>query len=114
MSNYSKITRHPVTAKFEVARYRDDYFGSHLYGVEFSDGRTYPIAQVEAEQIKEFWVADVINAIKSYYGDDDEQVVDFLDVLNSEYRDRWERDPDGGEGAADYYVTKFSGKAKRA
>ena len=42
MSNYSALTRHPVTGTAEVADWIDDYFGRHRYGVLFkSDGRIF-------------------------------------------------------------------------
>ena len=42
MSNYSALTRHPVTGIAEVADWIDDYFGRHRYGVLFkSDGRIF-------------------------------------------------------------------------
>jgi hypothetical protein len=38
MSNYLQTTKNPLTGKWEVARWIDDYFGRHQYGVEFEGG----------------------------------------------------------------------------
>lgn len=38
MSTFARLTKHPDTGKFEKAIWHDDYFGHHLYGVEFEDG----------------------------------------------------------------------------
>ena len=39
MSNFKKITRHPVTGLLKIAEWLDDYFGPHEYGVRF-EGNT--------------------------------------------------------------------------
>ena len=42
MSNYSALTRHPVTGAIEMADWLDDHDGKHRYGVRFpSDGKIY-------------------------------------------------------------------------
>lgn len=41
MSSYQRETKHPITGKWEVAWWLDDYFGSHHYGVKFSDGEVF-------------------------------------------------------------------------
>lgn len=38
MSSYLSTTKHPTTGRWEIARWLDDYFGRHQYGVEFEDG----------------------------------------------------------------------------
>ena len=35
MSTYIRLTKHPVTKKYEPAVWIDDYFGQHNYGVQF-------------------------------------------------------------------------------
>lgn len=49
MSTYSKITKNPKTGKFEEARWIDDYFGPHHYGVEFQDGTVIDPWEVDLE-----------------------------------------------------------------
>lgn len=39
MSNFYKVTKHPITGKWEKATWLDNYFGGHHYGVKFSDGQ---------------------------------------------------------------------------
>lgn len=47
MSNYQKTTQHPVTKKWQLATWRDDYFGRHNYGVEFpNDIKVYDVRKV--------------------------------------------------------------------
>ena len=36
MSTYNKLTKHPLTKKWETATWVDDYYGSHKYGVCFA------------------------------------------------------------------------------
>lgn len=38
MSSFLRNTKHPKTGKVETARWHDDHFGPHRYGVEFEDG----------------------------------------------------------------------------
>jgi hypothetical protein len=104
MSNYSKITRHPITGTYEKADYQDDWFGPHMYGVLFtSDKKIYPIEQVNNAQLKEFWAEDVLEAFMAYVGEDsaspEMDLLVFLEYLDYAYKARWERDPNGGEGA---------------
>lgn len=95
MSTYSQITRHPQTGNWEKAKWIDDYFGHHIYGVHFeSDGKVYATEQVERAQLKEFWVQDVLDTIV----DLDIDEITFLNLLQDKYKARWERDPAGGEG----------------
>lgn len=107
MSSYSKITRHPQTLQWEVAQYMDDYFGPHIYGVFFpSDQKTYPIELVEKMQLKEFWAADVFDALRSGFGFDDNKILKFIDCLQTAYKDRWNADPIEGGGAVEHYKNK--------
>ncbi len=103
MSTYTKITKHPQTGIYEQATYCDDYFGPHIYGVLFkSDGKTYPLDLVESKQIYDFWKDDVINAYKicrPYEKVEDEEILIFLDAIESQYRNRWKLDPETGNGA---------------
>lgn len=110
MSTYSKITRHPQTGEYEKARWIDDYYGPHLYGVEFaSDDKVYPEDMVAKAQLKEFWAADVIGAFKKVQAKaGSKTVIAFLEALNEEYKERWDRDPEGGEGAGDHYKSKYN------
>lgn len=106
MSDYSKITRHPNTGVYENAKYRDDYFGTHMYGVFFpSDNKVYPLEQVSKAQLKEFWAEDVLEAFRLYIGEDsmtpEGDLLVFLGYLDKAYKARWDRDPLGGEGAAE-------------
>jgi|GEM_PF-2637781 len=39
MSNYQMPTKHPITHKWEIADWIDDYFGGHKYGVKFSNDK---------------------------------------------------------------------------
>lgn len=41
MSTYTRETKNPLTGKYEVAVWMDDYFGHHNYGVKFPDGTIY-------------------------------------------------------------------------
>jgi len=41
MSNYYQNTKHPVTGKYEVAEWLDNYYGQHRYGVRVKDGKVY-------------------------------------------------------------------------
>lgn len=47
MSNYQQETQNPLTKKWEMATWMDDYFGHHNYGVRFSDGTIYNPREVE-------------------------------------------------------------------
>lgn len=47
MSNYNCKARHPETLKAETAYWIDNYFGSHKYGVKFSDGKVFRESEVE-------------------------------------------------------------------
>lgn len=59
MSNYQAPAYHPRTGELQDAMFLDDYFGKHLYGVQFADGKIYPADYVkvprhdEPEQPKE-------------------------------------------------------------
>jgi len=109
MSNYSEITRHPLTGVYHVAEWTDDYFGPHRYGVRFPDDPVvYPAEQVAQKQLKEFWVADVLETLRATKVLNDEQIVAFFNDLNRSYKARWKRDPVGGEGAVDYYRGKYT------
>lgn len=119
MSNYTKITRHPQMKHYEVAEYLDDYFGHHLYGVKFADGKVYPIDQVERTQLQEFWAEDVIAAFRSYIHTysgvvAEQDVLNFLGRLDQAYHNRWKRDPHGGEGAVDNFRKKVQIEIKEA
>jgi hypothetical protein len=35
MSHYFRMTKHPVTGRFEIAEWYDSYFGGRTYGVRF-------------------------------------------------------------------------------
>ncbi len=49
MSTYMKMSKNPKNGKWEYATWRDDYFGSHHYGVEFKDGEVYDPEKTEIE-----------------------------------------------------------------
>jgi hypothetical protein len=103
MSTYKKITKNPSTGLYENATWHDDYFGRHLYGVEFSDGKIYPPDYLR-DEVKHYWAEDVKKAFGAYMFKyhapfSDENVVDFLNLLSDEYKARWKRDPASGEGA---------------
>lgn len=107
MSSYAKITKHPNTGKYALARWIDDYFAPHFYGVKFpDDDKVYPAEFVEERQIHDFWAEDVINAYKYVLGfaASDENVITFLNQTEKEYKDRWRRDPLTGGGATELSV----------
>lgn len=109
MSSYKQATRNPQTGQYETAEWRDDYFGSHIYGVYFpSNEKTYPVEMVEAKAIYDFWKDDVLEARRrELYGDEDQDWTDemegaevaFLNLVEESYKRRWKRDPETGEGA---------------
>lgn len=116
MSDYKRITRHPTTGKYQIAQWKDDYFGKHRYGVQFGNEIiVYPADQVAEAQLKEFWVDDVLVAFRVYLEqlDDiapdmmDDELVRFLSNLQAAYEARWERDPINAEGAVNHYLTKY-------
>jgi len=39
MSNYIKKTKNPWTGEWEMAEWKDDFFGQHNYGVMFPSNR---------------------------------------------------------------------------
>ena len=42
MSDFNDVTRHPISKQWEIARWFDNHFGDHNYGVWFSsDDKTY-------------------------------------------------------------------------
>ncbi len=41
MSNFFHTARNPKTGKTEMAEFLDDYYGRHIYGVRFPDGKVY-------------------------------------------------------------------------
>jgi hypothetical protein len=43
------MSKNPKTGKWEMATWRDDYFGQHHYGVEFPDGEIYDEEKIEIE-----------------------------------------------------------------
>lgn len=104
MSTYTKITRHPLTGEFAMATWRDDYFGPHLYGVEFpADSVVYPSEQVSNSQLETLWFDDVTQGLRNYLLGDpqevEEKILKILEKINEAYKDRWKRDPVLGEGA---------------
>lgn len=104
MSTYTEVARHPQTGLYEVAKFHDDYFGPRLYGVEFpSDGKVYPKDLVDKKHVYTFWVEDVKQAFEMLNGWED--LSDFLNYIEDEYKARWQRDPIGGEGATDWLNT---------
>lgn len=50
MSNFMRKTKHPETDKIEDAEWLDNYFGGHLYGVRFSDGKVFREEEITDEQ----------------------------------------------------------------
>lgn len=48
MSNFIKSTRRPDTGAYELAEWIDDYFGRHLYGVRFKDGKVFKEEEILA------------------------------------------------------------------
>jgi len=107
MSTYQQITKHPWTGKYEDAIWIDDYFGPHLYGVRFpSDDRVFPPDMIQDKEIYDFWSEDVIRAFQWFITNDEgenvyEATIRFLNRVQYEYKKRWERDPDTGEGATE-------------
>lgn len=107
MSSYAKITKHPTTGEYALARWIDDYFAPHYYGVKFpNDDKVYPAEFVEERQIHDFWAEDVINAYKYVLGfaASDENVIKFLNQIQKEYHARWRNDPLTGGGATELSI----------
>ena len=50
MSNFKRMTIHPVTKKIEDAEWIDDHFGRHRYGVRFPDGKVFTSFDVNAAE----------------------------------------------------------------
>lgn len=102
MSTYTKITKHPQTGDYEKATWHDNYFGQHIYGVEFpSDGKVYPTDIVEAKQVYDLWADDVMKAYEVMLQKQNGTLVDFLNEIQSQYKKRWEKDPVTGDGATE-------------
>lgn len=102
MSDFSRVTRHPNNSQYAVARWHDNYFGAHRYGVEFpGDAVVYPASQVEEAQLKEFWADDVLATLRDSQitALTEPQIVQWLEDLQVTYKDRWNRDPATGEAA---------------
>lgn len=112
MSTYKKITRHPNNGAYFNATWHDDYFGHHLYGVEFpGDKVVYPLDMIEKAQLKEFWVEDVLKGFQGFLetinrknvgvctDETERDIIELLKCINIAYKQRWERDPIEGEGA---------------
>lgn len=107
MSNYARVTKHPVTGKYSKAEWLDNYFAPHYYGVKFPDDeKVYPAEFVEERQIHDFWADDVINAFRYVMGLEakDELLVAFLNQIEKEYKARWQLDPISGNGATEKSV----------
>lgn len=41
MSSFKRMTLNPMTDRYEMALWLNDYFGRHKYGVKFADGTVY-------------------------------------------------------------------------
>lgn len=54
MSNFT-ATKHPVTGEIQEARWLDDYFGRHRYGVRFPDGSVFRESEIEIEDREPKW-----------------------------------------------------------
>lgn len=107
MSSYAKITKHPTTGEYALARWIDDYFAPHYYGVKFpDDDKVYPAEFVSERQIHDFWAEDVINAYKyvSDFEGNNQAVITFLNQIEKEYKERWRRDPLTGGGATELSI----------
>lgn len=115
MSTYKQVTRHPQTGVYEYATWHDDYFGPHVYGVEFpSDRKVYPIDLVNSKKIETFWANDIIGALNEWARFSERQTLsDFLNIVEEHYKARWERDPVGGEGAVDWLQRLTGEKVKK-
>ncbi len=65
MSTYFKHTKHPITGEWENAQWIDDYYGSHLYAVQFpSDGKVFDVRTTEFEtrqNINCYWGTKIVN-----------------------------------------------------
>lgn len=117
MSDYTRLTRHPLTGHFSAAHWSDNYFGPHRYGVQFdNDPVIYPAEQVNESKLKTLWFEDVVNAIGALaeYYDKPEPTkiamsIEFLNMVEKEYKARWKRDPDGGEGAVTWLASMRDG-----
>lgn len=111
MSSYTKITRHPQTGAWEKAFWIDDYFGSHVYGVQFkSDNKVYPTDIVNKKNSQHFWAEDVKSAFELYLTHNGEasndayaylqsELIVLLNLIEGAYKARWKRDSLEVEGA---------------
>jgi len=50
MSNYGSKALNPLTGKYEECMMLDDYYGKHRFGMRFSDGNIYPVAEFSKER----------------------------------------------------------------
>jgi len=103
VSTYKAITKHPQTGNYELAEWHDDYYGTHIYGVEFHD-KVYPADIVEQKKIYDFWVDDVVAAFKikrPNRSDEDTEIINFLNEIQRQYERRWKDDPKTGNGATE-------------
>jgi hypothetical protein len=108
MSTFPRVTKHPITGKYEKAMWIDDYFGQHIYGVQFqSDDKVWPTELVDNNEPKNFWVEDVKVAFLDYlkntgckaFHDPEVELTKFLNFIQYAYKERWADDPIGGRGA---------------
>jgi hypothetical protein len=49
MSNYKRLSKHPLTGEWEEADWIDNWFGPRQYGVRFSDGSFHKPEEVETK-----------------------------------------------------------------
>jgi hypothetical protein len=74
MSDYSKMTKHPVTGKWEKARWIDNAFGHHNYGVKFEGEKFYHNPATEKLETKD-------------WGKDDEFMDKFTEITGAKFVD---------------------------
>jgi hypothetical protein len=84
MSDFYAKTFHPITGKLENARWMDDHFGRHRYGVQFYDGHIAKALDCEQVGPK---AADLIEKIeyttRKVSLTDAERVSDIRGLLNT-------------------------------
>lgn len=52
MSNYTRLTKHPDTGKWEQAEWLDDYYAHYEYGVRFPDGKVFRATLFKKDDMK--------------------------------------------------------------
>jgi hypothetical protein len=72
------------------------------------------MASPSVQEVHTFWAPDVEKALRrllvKHKANNDEEVATFMRLLQDEYNQRWERDPEGGEGAVEWLDNLITGE----